>query len=113
MIEDEGFDDLISYFELKFHKKEKTFYVGEKISGVVEIQTKGDVQKGEVSLIFRGESLVCWNEDEEKGNDQVTTIRCHRNHWLEKVFLFGTGRKFLQYKKTTRFSCFVYYLVCG
>lgn len=84
--------DKISYFGLRFHKNSQTFFPGDEITGIVEIEANVDIiTNGGVEVIFRAESLACWNEEDEESSSSENnkTVRCHRSFWTKTLCIFG------------------------
>ena len=74
-------------FEVRFQRNCRTYFGGEDVVGFVDIDYKTWTDVNQISLLFRGETLACWQDNENGDGSSQNTIRAHRCHWKEPILI--------------------------
>ena len=83
----EGGEHQITHFAVRFERKCRSYFTGECIEGFVDVDVNTSRILEDIGLLFRGETLACWQDNEEVG--QQNTIRVHRSHWKDEMTISG------------------------
>lgn len=75
-------------FEIRFQRNCRTYFAGEDVVGFVDIDYKTWTEVDEMTLLFRGETLACWQDEDSDGSSK-NTIRAHKCHWKEQISING------------------------
>ena len=75
-------------FAVRFQRNCRTYFTGEDVVGFVDVALTTWTEVNHVTLLFRGETLACWQE-EETFSGVCNTIRAHKCHWRENVIING------------------------
>eukprot|EP00111_Clytia_hemisphaerica_P017386 TCONS_00051433-protein len=75
----------ITHFAVRFERKCRSFFTGECIEGFIDVDVNTSRILEDIALLFRGETLACWQDNEEAG--QQNTMRVHRSHWKDEMII--------------------------